>query len=128
MLLPLALGQPQLPQMLEAGEGSLQAGLPTPHLRAYPGAHHKDTPGCSTQVARRLGSTGCLVVIGFLPGVEGVIVECQHQVGIHLTEESANLVMQGGSHGYRAGSSATPLEGRDLYLPSTFFPTLTWSH
>lgn len=92
------------------------------------GAHHKDAPGCSTQVAWRLGGAGCLIVVGLFAGVEGVIVECQHQVGIHLTEEPAHLGMPGGSGSHRAGSAAPPEGSNPGPPPSSLFSALTWSH
>lgn len=55
------------------------------------GAHHEDAAGRSTRVALSLGSTDGLEVIGLLAGVEGVVVQGRHQVGVHLTEELAHL-------------------------------------
>lgn len=78
--------------------GTSPSPPPTPLPR--PGiaeAHHKDAPGCSTQVAWGLGGTGCLIIVGLLAGVEGVVVERQHQVGIHLTEEPARLAVGEGT-------------------------------
>lgn len=90
------------PQTLSSEvECHLWAGVPGPPLPlsiswlGIIGAHHKDTTGCSTQVAGRLGGAGCLIVVGLFAGVEGVVVECQHQVGIDLTEEPAHLGMPG---------------------------------
>lgn len=116
------------PSSLVRGGGGchLWAGLPAPPISraGMAGAHHKDPPGCSTQIALGLGGTGCLIVIGLLAGVEGIIVECHHQVGIHLTEEPAHLGMPGGSSSHRAGS-ATPQESSnpDLLLPPSSQPS-----
>lgn len=98
------------PSFLVRGRGSSVGRSPSPPIcrPGIAGAHHKDAPGCGTQVARGQGGTGCLIVVGLLAGVEGVIVECQHQVGIHLTEESAHLGMPGGSGSHRAGSAISP--------------------
>lgn len=95
---------------------------PTPPAISWPGiaeAHHKDAPRCSTQVARGLGGAGCLIIVGLFAGVEGVIVECQHQVGVHLTEEPAHLGRPGGNGSHGAGS-ATPPEGSN---PGSLLPT-----
>lgn len=95
--------------LVRGGRSSVGRSPSPPTSRAgIVGAHHKDTPGCGTQVAWGLRGTGCLIVVGLLAGVEGVIVECQHQVGIHLTEEPAHLGMPGGDHSHRASSVMPP--------------------
>lgn len=121
------LGSPR--SLVRGGRGQLESQaqiLPS----GVPGTHHKDTAGCSTQVARRLGGTGGLVVVGLLAGVEGIIVEGQHQVGIHLTEEPAHLGFKGG---LRSLALAVPTpESSKTGLPAFHRLCgqwdLTWSH
>lgn len=60
-------------------------------LRVPGGTHHKDAAGRSARVALGLGGADGLEVVGLLAGVEGVVVEGGHQVGVHLAEELAHL-------------------------------------
>lgn len=54
-------------------------------------AHHKHPSRGSTGVAVLGRATVGLVVISLLSVVEGVVVQGMHQVGVHVTEEHANL-------------------------------------
>lgn len=54
-------------------------------------AHHEDAAGRSARVALGFRGADGLEVVGLLAGVEGVVVEGGHQVGVHLAEELAHL-------------------------------------
>lgn len=54
-------------------------------------SYHKHSSGCSSSFTVGHPFTHRLVVKWLFAVVEGIIVQCVHQVGINITEEHANL-------------------------------------